>query len=335
MSFQDNKFPIVLGGVTALVVGGLVFWGLSSSKKYSAAKDDYDAAVGQITSLTGKGIFPNQENRQAKEKAVADYRASVEELQATFDSFRAPNRPNVEASAFTDALLAARKDLVAKFEAAGTELPADFFMGFQKYTSEPVKQGNTGVLSYQLDAFSKLFGLLAEAAPAKVNSVYRPELEEEKGQAFDAAGRPFRQHPIEISFTGREASIRQFLGALDDSKEFFFVTRVIRLKNERVTAPNAKDARFEAPKAAAGESAASGGSDPFAAGGFVFPTEETDEEPATDGEAAAEPEPAPAEPEEPSDSGEILKQVLGSENVQVFIRIDLLQFLEPMTLPQG
>jgi len=329
MSFQENRFPIILGATTATLVGALAYWGISSSGKYDTAKENYDSAVGEIKKLTRGPAYPDSANVSAKEKAVGDYKTSVEEMQKTFDKYRETKLPNVGVDVCSIALCEARAKLDAKFEASGTEMPADAHLGLGVYTRETVNAKNTGILLYQLNAFETLFGYLADAKIKKVLNIHRPQLPEEKGKKVDLKGKSYRTHPIELTFSGRESSLRDFLSAIDDSDKFAYVVRTLRIKNERETAPSAKDARFEVPKPAA--EAAS----PFGVGGFQFPDELESAPDAADGEVVdvVVEEEAPAADVGPSDSGQILKQVLGDELIQVFVRIDVIQFLDPKPLP--
>lgn len=335
MSFQDNKFPILLGVVTVVVTGGLVFWSMKSGGKYEAAKEDYDSAKSKIDSVMRRPIKPTDENLRAKKKAVEEYGEAVSKLQSAFDSRRQPTLENIEPSAYTDALIAARKRVLAEFEKANAEVPDAFFLGHGKFSDAPPLKKNTGVLNFELGAFEELLVNLAQAGPTKLNNVYWPGMPEMPEDAAIVA------HPLEISFTGPESSLRKFLSSLDDSDKYYYAVRTMRVRNERDTAPNAKDARFQSAEPAT--PAAGGADDPFGAGGFVFPEDDdaddeggddAAEEPADDSaeEEETAPEPAP-EPEDSGDSSEILKQVLGTEDVQVFLRIDVLQFLEPRELP--
>ena len=90
----------------------------------------------------------------------------------------------------------------------------------------------------------------------------------------------------------------------------------------RRTPPRAADAKFDKPKAAKVGTAA----DVF--GGFVLPGEE----PAA-GDAKPEEAAAPAPEVAPADSSRILSQVLGNEELEVFLRLDLMQFLPAKKLP--
>ena len=132
--------------------------------------------------------------------------------------------------------------------------------------------------------------------------------------------------PLEITFTGSEKSVREFLSIINKQDSRFVVIRSLRIANAKKEPPRAADAKFEAPAAVAPASSAT--SDIFG-GGFVLPGAPPagGENPANQA-APATPPPAP-----PADSSRILAQVLGNEEVQVFLRLDLLQFLPAKPLP--
>jgi hypothetical protein len=180
--------------------------------------------------------------------------------------------------------------------------------------------------------------LLAAAKPAKLLNFHRQPLSEEKNETYTpVAGQAYRALPFEISFTGPESSMREFINGLQSSKDYFYVIRTMRVVNEKQEGPKASDVEFDV-KPAAGAGAATGGGIFESGDAFVLPE---DPPPAAGGAAApgatpAQPEPAPAPEPEPepepapkADSSRILKQVLGSENVQVFLRVDLLLFDAP------
>jgi len=327
---QENRFAAGLGGITAVAAAGLIFWGIKAGSSYNQAKEEYTAAADQVDTITGGKLYPSDANLRDKKKAVADYKKSVTDLQAAFDKFRAPTPPNVEPDVFSANLLKA-KELAAKAFAEvrpqATELPPEFSMGNETYTGSPPPKEATGILTYELEAISELMASLAAAAPTKLLNIYRQPLEEESKKAYDPKGKSYRALPIELSFTGTEATLRKFISSLDDSKSHYYVVRSLRVVNEKLKAPTAADGTFEG---ADGEAKPEGGApaaDPFggASGGFVLPGEEPAPAaggatpPAADGAAA---------PAAPSGDGVILQQVLGSEKIHVFLRIDILQFLE-------
>jgi hypothetical protein len=317
---QENRFAAGLGGITAAGAIGLIFWGVSAGSKYNEAKDAYAAAADAVAQMEGEKLYPNDDNRQAKKKAVEDYAKAVEDLQKAFKTFSSPTPPNVEPSEFTEALLKAKEAVAKSFADAGCEIPAEFFLGYEAFTNSPVKKEATGILGYEMEGIGQLLRYLADAAPAKLVNIHRPTLPEEEGQVFDPKGKTFRALPVEISFTGSEASLRKFLSSLDDSEKFYYVVRSMRVMNEKVKAPTAADSQFKTEEEAAPEA----GADAFPdAGGFVLPGDEAPADAAAPAAAEAAAEAAPA-----ADEGVILQQVLGSEKINVFLRIDILQFLE-------
>jgi hypothetical protein len=322
---QENRFAAGLGGITAVAAIGLIAWGVSAGKKYNQAKSDYEAAAAAVSSMKGGALYPDQDNLAGKRKAVEDYEKSVKDLQALFKPFAAATPPNIEPDAFSENLATAKDAAAKAFADAGTEVPPEFFLGYESFTNTPPRKEATGILSYQMEAVGQLLANLAAAAPSKLINIHRPPLEEESGKTFDPKGKTYRALPVELSFTGNENTLRTFLSSLDDSGKYYYVVRSLRVINEKQTAPTAADGGF---KAAEEEAAAEGGggNDPFGGGGFVLPGEE--EEAPAEGETPAED--APADTPVPAAGGEekILQDVLGAEKINVFLRIDILQFLE-------
>lgn len=324
MNFQENKFPIVLGAVTAVAAGGLIFWGLKGGGRYNEAESSFQSAESEMRNLTREPIKPTDDNRRSKRSALRDYAGDVARLHERFDPYRRPEPPNVEPSAFVDSLLAASERLEDRFDEHGVTVPDPFFLGMGRYTTQQPSRGNTGLLNFALGGFEELFAKLAAAAPSELLNASWAGLPGEGNGIF-------RRHGIEITFRGSEESLREFLGSLDDSEDHFYQVRVMRVKNVRDTAPNAGDARFVQETAEVEEN------DDIFGGGFDFGEIEDDAEEEPDGEEDAEDEEggeAEAPAAEPADSGEILKQVLGSEEIQVFLKIDVLQFLAPREIPE-
>ena len=330
---QENKFAAGLGGFTAIAAAGLIVWGVKAGGSYSQAKEEYTSAADAVDTMAKGKLYPSDQNLQAKKKAVADYEKSVGDLTKAFDKFRAATPANVEPDVFSANLLKAKEVALKAFsevKPTPTEVPAEFSLGNESYTSSPPKKEATGILTYELEAISEIMANLAAAGPSKLLNISRPQLEEESGKTFDAKGKSFRALPVEISFTGSEATLRKFISSLDDSEKHYYVVRSMRVVNERLKAPTAADGQFENKE---GEAAPAGGApaaDPFGgAGGFVLPGEEAAAPAPAAGAAATPAAPAPAAAAAPAAGGDgvILQQVLGSEKIHVFLRIDIIQFL--------
>ena len=386
---KDNKFAAILGGATLLGAIVLLYIGLIYHGRYAKALESYHTAADDVEVFEKTPLYPSLENRAGKTKALNEYRTAIRGMESAFDKFRPKALQNIAPQSFTDHAKSAKEEVVKAFEASGAKLPdvpEGFLLGFEPYTKELAREEATGLLDYQLGATRELLITLAKAAPSQLQNLYRPKFPEEdsdkwQGSATDAA----RSFPIELTFRGPERSLRDFLSAIVKSPNYFFVVRTIRIMNEKSVAPNAKDAKFEAPPAAPG--AAGKSADPFGgASGFVLPSDEpavptpapaptpskppttpakpfpatpSSVKPAIPGAtkpsatvpaarpaavaptrvpAAAPATAVPAKPAAarvaPTDSSRILNRVLGNEELEVFLHIDVLEFLPVKALPE-
>lgn len=336
MTSQEKKFIGILAGVSVLCIGGLYVVAGKGSSRFDAAKESFDGLTTEINGMQNLPLFPSPQNLEAKEKAVADFKKEAEELAKKLQAKRPKSIDNTDPQTFTDTLVKTAAATMKTYADAGLTtdgaggLPKGFYLGFEDYVSTPAQGAATGILAYELRAISEVHGLLAAAKPAKLLNFHRQPLSEEKNEAYTPiAGQSYRALPFEISFTGPESSMRAFINGLQSSQDHFYVIRSMRVMNEKQEGPKASDVEFDAKPAAGAGGAAGGIFDPGDA--FVLPE---DPPPATGAAPAPGATPAPEaapEPEAPTkaDSSRILKQVLGSENVQVFLRVDLLLFDAP------
>lgn len=316
---KENKFLAMLCGGTLLGVILLLFIGSRGSGRYSTALEQFQTAADEATGFEKSALYPKQDYQAAKNKALDDYRQELGQLQKAYQPFRPEEITNVSPQEFTDHLIKVNEETRKAFEDNGVSVPEPYFVGFERYKTSLASKETTGILGFELAGVRKLMLSLAAAKPKELRNVYRAEIPEETGKAFEAGDAVARFFPLEITFVGPEKSVREFITSVTKLDEKYAVIRTLRISNEKKDAPKAADAQFEKPAAKA-----DAGSDLFS-GGFVLPGEE----PAAGEQPKAADAAAPAEAAPPAgdSSGRILSQVLGNENVQVFLRIDLLQFL--------
>ena len=312
---------VALGGGTLLGAAALYFIGARGASSYDDAKTKFEQASTEASGFERSPLYPTLANRDGKRKAIDDYRRSLESLQTSFQKFRPAEIKDISPQEFTDRLKKADTEVRKAFEDAGTVLPEAFFVGFEGYKTSMARSNSTGILDYQLNGVKNVLLDLAKADPSELKNVYRPTLPEEEGQSYvtpeNAVARPL---PLELTFIGPEKSARDFLSSVVKLDNQYTIVRAVRISNVKKDPPRATDAQFE--KAATAKAADAG--DAFG-GGFVLPGDEP---------AAAKPAvSAAAAPVAAPDTGRILSQVLGSEEVQVFVRLDILQFLPAKKLP--
>lgn len=324
---KDNKFLTALLGGALVVVVLLYLVGAKARARYDLAKQDFDTAAGEASTFERLPLYPRAENRDSKNKALAEYREAATGLVAAFDAYRPKEIANVSPQDFTNRLKASDNEIRKAFEDAGTTVPEPFFCGFENYKTSLARSNATGILSYQLDAIKDLLLALAKADASALNNLHRPPLTEEQGGEFKAEpDQPARPLPLEITFTGPEKSLRSFLTAITKpGGKHYFVVRSLRVTNSKKEPPRASDAKFADAGSSAGAAASA---DLFS--GFILPDEGA--KPAEEAASPATPA-APAAPAAPASGTRILSQVLGNEQVQVFLRLDLMIFLPAKPLP--
>jgi len=332
---KDNPFLTALIGITVVLCGGLYVLGSKGADKYEQAKSDFDNAYQAVTKSESIPLYPTDSNRDAKTKALADYREAIDGFRTLFDKYRKDKIENVSTQEFTERLVASNDQVTKALTAAGCEVPEDFFMGFEAYRDKLALTEATGLLDYQMGGLKHALLELAEARPTRLIKVYREQIPEEiRAQSSPQSDDVVRNFGFEVTFQGSEASAREFLSALGEIDPYYYVVRCVKIDNERDDPPAVSDAKFEKPKEKPKEA-----DNPFGADFFGFDAEE----PAPEGAAEEGAEPGPeAEPEvaapeveaDPVDTTRILAQVLGGEEVLVFVRFDLTLFLPTKELPK-
>ncbi|MBK1853621.1 Amuc_1100 family pilus-like protein [Verrucomicrobiaceae bacterium 5K15] len=341
---QENKFVAGLIGVTAVVGGGILFFGNSQGNAYEEKMESFETLKGKYSTLEKSTPYPNAENRKAKEEAMATYHQAINEVRKGLNSYRPEKLETLSPEQFSDLRVDISKSLRAKFEEAGTTLPEETEFGFEKYAKSAIKSAATPKLNYQLGATQWLLSKLAETKPDALVNIVRTPLPIETGKPAAApaprgrnnrAGRananrkgaqgaapdgPYQLMPMELTFTADEAAVRDFLKEMVGSDKYFFAIRSLRVRNEKQTAPSEADANFPAP------AAAPAAGDPFAGFPGLGDSANTGE-----GDVAAGADDAGAAPAPAANSGEqILKQVLGDESLNVHIVFDIV-LLKPVS----
>ncbi len=306
---KDHAFTIALGGITLAAAGGLFVVGLKGASAYDQAKSEFDAAVEEAHSFESLALYPQAQNRDSKQKALDDYRKSLDSLQQAFEKFRPGEIKNISPQDFTNHLIAVSDEVRDAFGKAGTQLPNAFFCGFEGYRDALARGNATGILDYQLTGIRAVLMALAAAGPSELKNLHRPPLGEEDGTAFKPLeAQVARALPMEITFRANEKSLRAFTTELSKLDKHYAVIRSIRIVNAKKDPPRTSDAKFEplasqtTPAPNAGQPAAES----------WLGTETT---------MASKP------------GTRMLSQVLGREEVLVFLRVDLMQFLPAAKLP--
>jgi len=336
---KENKFLIGLGSITAVAAGGLIFWGLGSGSSLEEIEGEIASKKSTLQRMERLDPYPTVESAKEKAASLSSVLTKAREVRAKMLEFRPEAMDDIPASEFSDKLKAS----VAKVRSLYPEsdgLPKGFNLGFMTYANFPAPKDATGELAYQLEAMEYLFTQLAEAGGKEVLNLHRPKIPMEEGNDWDGNSsgskrrrKPTRggnlpsvahRMPVELTFRASESVIRDFLTRIGNSDQYFFQTRLGRVKNPTPIPSGEK-----------------GGSAEKSGGGTEIVVEESNDGIVVEGDGEIEVEgDAPVEetpvelPEKPVKSEQILLKVSGNESLDVFLRLDLLLFTEDQEFPK-
>lgn len=332
--FKENQFIAGLVTITVLVAAALVFLGLKSGDKLEEVQGTINEKTALLQRDKNLDPFPTPENAEAKKKALAEVIKRATEVQEKLKSISPSELENIPGKDFSEKLVKTVDQVKAKFQ--GRALPDRFSLGFEEYTGSLPKEEATGALSYQLSAFEYIFEQLADAGVSEVRNLYREKLPPEMGEpwpneqgkrgagnkrqsrspnaarggraprgapagpiapTFEALPEVANRMPFELTFRATEKVAREVVDRLGNSDEHFVQMRMVRVVNPT-------------PIPSAGKKAEKKEDVPSDFGDFNLPSD--------DAEA----------------TGDLLEKVSGGEELVIFIRADLLLFLDGMDFPE-
>jgi len=331
---KQNKFEAMLLLVVVVIAIGIFMFGNSQGAAYEEDLSRFEDANSRVTQHESAAPFPNDAHVDDRRAQVTAFQGDVEGLQKSLVAFHPAEFSKISPAEFTTRLNETSEKLKALY-GDKIEFPEQWQAGFEAYTSSPPKDQATDFLSYELVAMEWIFTTLAKAGPSALLNVYRPKLPIETGASMEpeapgnsrarrsrskVASKPYYKLPLELTFRGKESTLREFLSALAGSKEHFVAVRSMRVSNSNPNAPSESDAEFDDDGVDAAEEE-EGAFDAFS--GFEFPEEEGGE----DGDEEA------VEEEEVVEGQRILGQVLGAEELNVFLSLEIHFFRDDVELP--
>jgi len=321
---RENKF--LTGFIAILVIGAGVLgyllytaWGT-----YAEVTDQYTQAANDLHQLQIRVPYPDRENLAKYGAEREDLVAATGTLAASLSQMVLPVE-ELTPSAFQDRLRDTVSAVVAKAGQTGVKLPDKFALSFDKYETQPPAAAAAGPLGRQLAALQIAVNILLDEHVDSILSFQRTTLPQEgggeggggrSGRGGGAGGgfgprggsgngggggsREVDKAPVDIRFTANQLAFQKVLNDFAASNKQFFITRTLVVEN---TDPKPITKGTESlPGAPAG--AAPGAAQPGA--------------PGTSGTG-----------------GDHLKFIVGTEKLNVAMRVDMVTFNVPESAHKG
>lgn len=229
----------VFGIVSLLAIGGGAYFAASAYGKYSTARSEWEEKVGTIESLERRVPYPNSENESALQEKVDVYRTSVDSLLTTLKSFQREFNMELRNTDFQQLIKTRVQDFRQLAAKEGLEIESDteFQLGFDAYANSVPAQELVPVLDYELEAIDFMLRKLVECDAVKLSNFERDPIPGEPGGEEVAGDAVVHKYPVRFRFRGSHDCLQKFVNQLANEKQFFYIIRVLKVKNEVTEGP--------------------------------------------------------------------------------------------------
>ena len=250
---KQNKFLSGFIAVMAIGVGVLGYLLFTAKSHYDEGRSDYEAKAAELNRLENLKPYPEAENLKQFDAQKKEHAAAIDALHKNLAAAQIPVEP-LSREQFQDKLREAVTRITTKAKESGTGLPAMFYLGMEKYQTEPPLPEAAPALGRQLKALESVVTKMIEGGIASIAKFDRDALPEEEGKGKkekEPAARPggpagrseksgkglVAYRGVQMEFTAEQSRFRSFLNGIVTEKSQFFVPRLVVVKNEKDAAP--------------------------------------------------------------------------------------------------
>lgn len=237
---MNSKIWLIVYGIVALVVvGGTGFYAISSYGKYAEAMTGWESKVGSIESLERRVPYPNAENAGAFGTKLDEYKSSVKALSETLKTFQRPLNTTLANTEFQQLV----KKRVEEFRAAATEgkleiaTETEFQLGFESYANSLPAPELVPLLDYELEAIDHLLRKLISNGATGLLGFGRDGIPGEGGGEAAPPTSVVHKYPVRVRFRAPYGSMQKIVNDLANDRKFFYIVRVIKVKNQLKEGP--------------------------------------------------------------------------------------------------
>lgn len=180
--FSENKFLAGLIAVVVVGVGAFLFLLTSAKAKYAETAQQYKQQANELQRLQAMKPFPAQESIDKIQEQKQSYMAAAAELRKTLSSMEFEMQA-MTPEEFQDKLRATVSEVQALAGEKNVALPADFYLGFPEYQASPPRSEATARLAWQLRTLEFVVKTLINNRVVSVDGIDREPVPGEDGAA--------------------------------------------------------------------------------------------------------------------------------------------------------
>jgi hypothetical protein len=238
---MNHKVWLTTFGIfAALFIGGSAFYAFSGYSKYSEAMGSWDVKVRTIESLERKVPYPSEGNAEALAGKKDEFEKAVLELFESLEAFQRPLDAQLANTVFQGNVKQRVQSFREYAKTEGMELlddPQAFQLGFDSYATDIPKPELVPYLDYELEAIDKLLRQLVDTDTEALLTFERDPIPGEEGGAERQESSVVHKYPIRLRIRAKHDSFQSFINQMANDKEFFYILRVLKVKNESPEGP--------------------------------------------------------------------------------------------------
>ena len=308
---SENKFLTGFGAVMLAGVGTLGYFTYSAMDKSDTATSEYKSANAQLQKLneTKPDLTPsNLKELIAQKTELAD---KITKFKKELKDRVLPTE-TITKVAFQNLLKETVGMLATKAAAANVERPKDFYLGFDRYQSQPPDDKATTALTQELRAIEAVMNVLIKTGNIDLQEFHREPLPDEggakAGKQRSSGAHGIERNTLRLKFASKDDALRGVLTGLANHKQQLFVIRTVAVQNKATESP---------PRTAPA------GAAPILPQNAPTPAPTPAPAPAPTTAPTTAPAPAPVPHDGP------LSYIFGTEKITSTIELEILNFSEP------
>lgn len=245
---RENRFLAVFAGAVVLGVIALSVLLFLAHGRYATVSEQYEAQSHEFLRLENLVPYPSAANLAKLQEQKRAYLERITALQRNLSQTEFPIEP-MTPEQFQDRLRSTVSDIANRADELHVKLPPKFYLGFDRYQTEPPRGEAAAPLGRELKAITLVINTLIESRADALLSIRRTPLPEENaGSARPVPAKPgapvagpknelVARYPFEIGFVSEQNRFRKIFNEIVSTKRQFFIVRTLRVRNENEKGP--------------------------------------------------------------------------------------------------
>lgn len=244
----ENKPIALIIGIGTAAFLGLSTVGVMKLMEESALQAEFTTAKSDVDAAARAAQTPTKKVLDTRKKDIAQFETRLSEAKQEFVKYTptAEQIAELDPEQFRVKLQNTVKTFKEKAKTQGIRVLDGFFMGFEPYSTAPALKQATGMLQYQLGAIDWLMNTAIDCHVTDVRRVFRertiletneiPAKDAKKGTKVKTETKAYEVMTCSVTLKGKRQSIGKLINSIITNDKYLFLIKAMRSKNEKTAA---------------------------------------------------------------------------------------------------